>query len=235
MPRRSRSCGELAVDRALAAGPARGGGQVGGAADGHARPVGQQDVELADVVDGLAPRDRVRPARVVGDHPAERAAVVRRGIGPERQAVRARGVAQVVEHDPGLHARRAGLRVDLEHPVEVAREVDDEGLVDRLPADARARPAGQQRHLVLAGDVDGRLDVVEVDRLHHADRDVAVVRPVGRPHRPARGVEPHPPAHDRAQLLGEQGIGGRATHRGHRGPVCSELRPSASPVRRSAM
>ena len=208
---------QVAVDPALGAGAARGGvqgGVVHRAADVHAGPVGEQDVEGADVVDGLAPRHRVRAARVVADHPAEGAAIVRRRVRTEREAVRAGGVAQVVEHRAGLDAGGAGVRVDLQHAVHVAVEVDDDGLVGRLPADARPGAQGQQRHAVAARDLHRALDVVGVDGLHDAERDVAVVRRVRRPHRAGGGVEPDRAAHRPGELLGQQG--GRGARAGRR-------------------
>ena len=74
-------------------------------AHAHAHAVVGQDVELVDVVVGLARHHRVHAARVVADHPAERAPAVRRRVRPERQADALGLVAQAVEHDARLHAR----------------------------------------------------------------------------------------------------------------------------------
>jgi len=52
-------------------------------AEPHPRAVGQQGVQLEHVFDGQAVRDRVRPTGVVAEHPAERRAVGRRGVGTE--------------------------------------------------------------------------------------------------------------------------------------------------------
>ena len=70
---------------------------------------------------------RVAAARVVADHPAERAPGVGRRVRAERQAVRLRGAAQVVEDDARLDAGRARHRVQLE----------DRG---HVPAECRGRP-----------------------------------------------------------------------------------------------
>ena len=62
-------------------------------AHGESRPVVQQNRQLFDVVDGLAGEQRMRPARVVADHAAERAAAVGRRIRAEGEAMGLGGVA----------------------------------------------------------------------------------------------------------------------------------------------
>lgn len=202
---------QLAVDPPFGAGTPTGLVEVGGRADVHPRPVGEQDVEGVDVVDGLAPGHRVGAAGVVADHPAEGAAVVGRRVRAEGEAVGAGGVAQVVEDRAGLDDRRARVRVEVEHAAHVTVEVDHHRLVHRLPADAGARPQRQDRDAVVAGREHRGLDVVGVHRLDDPERHVAVVRRVGRPHRARGGVEPDRAAHRRAQRSGEQ----RAVRVGH--------------------
>src|SRR5690606_28494993 len=76
----------------------------GRGSDTHAESVIREDLQLVQVVRRTRAgaielrQDRVRAARVVADHAAERAAVVRRGVRSEGQAVIALGGAsQVVE------------------------------------------------------------------------------------------------------------------------------------------
>ena len=81
---------------------------VAGRADGQLGAVVEQDAQLLDVVDRLAGQQRVRAARVVADHAAERAAAVRRRIGTERQLVRLGAVAQACRaRRPAGRARTA--------------------------------------------------------------------------------------------------------------------------------
>ena len=170
----------------------RGSGFGDGA--GRVRPQRQplaavgEHVQADDVVDGLAPRHRVRPARVVADHPAEGAAVVRGRVGAERQPVRRGGVAHGVADHARLDAGGARVRVDLQDPVDV-HEVQDDGGVHRLAGDRGPRAHRQHGHVVRPAHRQRRLDVRDVARAHDADRDAAVVRGVGRPHRARGGVE----------------------------------------------
>ena len=60
---------------------------IGGRADPHAHAVVRQDFQRLDVLDRLAGHYRVRAARVVADHAAQRAAAVGGRIGAEGQAV----------------------------------------------------------------------------------------------------------------------------------------------------
>jgi hypothetical protein len=139
----------------------------------------------------------VRAAGVVADHPAERAAVVRGRVRAERQPVRPGRSAQLVEDQTGLDAGGARLRVDLQHPVQVLGEVQDDRGVHRLAGDRGAGAAGQHRHVVLPADGDRGLDVVGVARGDVPDRHPPVVRRVRGVHRPGAAVEPHRAAHRR--------------------------------------
>ena len=61
----------------------------------------------SSILSSVLPRhDRVDAAGVVADHAAQRAAVVRGRVGAEGEVMSLRRVAQVVEHDAGLHARQ---------------------------------------------------------------------------------------------------------------------------------
>jgi hypothetical protein len=120
--------------------------------------------------------------------------------------VRRAGVAQGVADDTGFDAGRAGVRVDRQDPVHLP-EVEHDGGVDGLTRDRRPRADGQHRDVVRAADRHGGLDVRDIARRDDADRDPAVVRGVGGPHGPRRGVEPHR-AVDGAQEIGPQSVRG---------------------------
>ena len=81
-------------------------------ADGHTRPVVENDVEGLDVVDCLSAEEAMHAAAVVADHAAEGATGVSRRIGCVGQVVLLGGVAQAVENDAGLDGRQLCLRVD---------------------------------------------------------------------------------------------------------------------------
>ncbi len=127
-------------------------------ADAHPVAVVGEHLELVDVVGRPRPRavelrhDRVDAAGVVADHPAERAVVVRRRIGPEGEIVLLRSCPRrSIEHDTRLDARSLRHGVDLEDPVQVLREVDDHRDVAALAGEAGAAAAREHRRTVLAG------------------------------------------------------------------------------------
>ena len=158
---------------------------------GHARAVGAdaealaavgQHLELGHVVGRPRPgavelrHHRVHAAGVVADHPAERAVVVGRRVGAEGEPVLAVGLlAQPVEDDARLDARELPLGVDLDDPVQVLGEVEDDRDVHALTREARAAAAREDRRAVLAGDRDRGDHVVDAPRDHDADRQLAVV------------------------------------------------------------
>ena len=139
------------------------------------RAVGQRDVQVEHVIDGLAVAHRPRAARVVRDHPADGGAAGRGDVGREPQAVGRELRVQLVEHDARLHARPALLDVHFEDPVEVLRGVDLQSGPDCLAGLRRAAAAGgdgaavgagalQRGQYVLARADDGhpeRLDLVD--------------------------------------------------------------------------
>ena len=144
-----------------------------------------EHVERVDVVDGLAPRHRVRAAGVVADHPAERAAVVGRRVGAERQPVRRGGVAQRRRrpHRAATRAVRASGSISRTR-FRCRVKSSTTAVLTAWPAIDVPAPTRQHRHVVRAADRDGGLDVGDVARRDHADRHPPVVRRVGRPHRP---------------------------------------------------
>src|SRR6202008_3575485 len=56
-------------------------------ADFHARTIVGEDLELLDVVIGLSGHDRVHAARVVANHAAQSAAIMRGGVRRESEMV----------------------------------------------------------------------------------------------------------------------------------------------------
>ena len=170
-------------------------------ADGEPRSVVEDDFQLLDVVGGAAPHDGVNAARVVADHPAERAVVVRRRIGREGQVLLLGFLPQRVQHQPWLHARAAAGVIDVDDPVQVFRAVDDERDVAALAGQAGAAAAHRDRCAEFARGGD-RLDHILCSAGHdHADRNLAVVGPVRRVERAAAAVETHFAADSPAQLL----------------------------------
>ena len=168
---------------------------MAGRADGEPVAVVGEHVELHYLVDGERSRPielghhRVHPAGVVAEHAAQRVAIVGRGIGTEREAVHLRRIPEHVEVAAGLDDGEAGHGVDVHDPVEVLRAVDDDCDIGSLSGEARAAAACGDRRAVAPARRDGRDDVVDGRRHDDPDRDLAVVRRVGRVRGPAPGVE----------------------------------------------
>jgi hypothetical protein len=164
----------------------------------QARTVGQRYDELLDGLCGSAPGHRVRPAGVVADHPAERAAAVRGRVRAEAQAVPSGGGLQRVEHESGLHPRQPRHRIEVEHRVEVAGEVEDHAGTDGVARYRRAGAPRGERHVQLAADADDRGHVLNTLWQDDGARRHPVVRRVGGIERAGPGVGCNVTAHCRA-------------------------------------
>src|SRR5205814_1130725 len=90
------------------------------------------------------------------------------------------GVAQGVEDDSWLHAGDAPVGIDLDHAVEVLREVEHDRDVAALPSQAGSAAATEDRHVVLTADAHPFHDVIERAGDDDADRHLAVVRSARR-------------------------------------------------------
>ena len=155
------------------------------------RPVRGDELEPEDVLRRRAPPDRVRAARVVAHHPADRAPRVRGRIRPDPQPVEGRGRVDDVEDRAREDGDGARLGVERRDPVEVARRVDDDPRADRVPGDARPAAAHRERHAGPRCQVDHGGQVVDRRRRHDRRRQHPVVRRVGRIHRQRPGVGRH--------------------------------------------
>ena len=161
----------------------------------------------------------VHAAGVVADHAAERAARVRRRVGPERQAVRSASPPQVVEHRARLDARRAPRGVELENAVEVREKSSTTATLQHWPARTVPPPRVRTGAPCSRHDRDRRDDVVDGRGNDDADRHLAVVGGVGRVEGPAAGVEADLAADLAGEGARERGNvrpGGSRTIRGHR-------------------
>ena len=224
---------ELGPDRAEVAGhhvaqPREAGGQRrccwsrGSVLEVQALTAPGHHVEGDHVVRRAAVAERARPARVVADHPADRAAVVRRRVRSEPQPVRRGGRLQRGLHDPGLDPGRTRLGVELADPGEVPADVHDQAGADGVPRARGAGAPGGDRHPCGAGRVEDRQQLVGAARPGHRLGDDPVEGGVGGVERAgesgaverARGTAAVQLGHEVAQRLGdlagrdEQGSGG---------------------------
>ena len=87
------------------------------------------------------------------------------------------------------------------NPVQPASGVDDQGFVDRLSRQAAARGAGQHRHPVACGQLNGSLHVVHRARDEHGQRHFLIDTGVCAVEHAAVLVDPQFAAHARPQLV----------------------------------
>src|SRR5579862_2816540 len=123
----------------------------------HAEAVIGQDFESFDVVVGLTTHDRVDAAGIVADHAADGAAVVAGGIGSEGEMEFFGGIAEMVEHDSGLHASDPALGINLENVPHIFREIESDRNVAALAGERSASAAAEQWRAKVAADGDGGL------------------------------------------------------------------------------
>jgi hypothetical protein len=172
-------------------------------ADPQAAAVAGDEVETAHVVDRATEAEGARTARVVPDHPAEAAAVVRGRVGSEAQPVRCGRALEVVEHDARIDVRDAGLEVDRADPIDAARQVEHEARADRVARDRGPASAWGDRNAEIARDGHRSGDIVRVARERHGHRRDAVERSVvgvlGAT--AARGVDVDTDAHEGTDQL----------------------------------
>jgi hypothetical protein len=169
--------------------------------------VRQDDLGGEDVIDGEAVLEAVGAARVLGDVAADRADLLRRGVGRVVEARVRDGSRHVEVRDPRLDDDLGALDVDLEDPGQ-PRERDDDPLRNRERAarQTRAGAAGDERYSPLVADPDDRLHLFDAARKRHerghdagAGETVALVRPqlfrlrdrVGDGGEPVEHVRPH--------------------------------------------
>ena len=124
--------------------------------------VGQDGAELDDVIDRLAVPHAARAGRIVADHAADIRAAAGGHVGRELQSVPSRFGIEHVEHDARLDPRGLPVRIDFENTIQITAEIDDHARADRLPRQAGAAAAGNDRPTLRArpgdrlGHVGGR-------------------------------------------------------------------------------
>ncbi len=149
------------------------------AANAHAAALVCKDVEFLDVIDGFTCHHRVHAARVVADHAADRAVLMRRRIGSERELVFFSGVIQVIPDDTRLNARDLRLGIERKQSVQVFGKVDNDGDVAGLPGEAGTAAPSEDGHPAAAALFDSRNHIIDGSGNHHADWRLAVNRKIG--------------------------------------------------------
>ena len=154
----------------------------------------QDDHGFQHVLTRTAVHERMRPARIVAEHPAQAAAVARGGLGAEQQAVRLQGEVQFVPDDTGLDAGPPLIGIDFQDLVP-AFDVHDNPLPHNL---ARQRSTCRTRNQVrplFTGCLQQRPDFFRPFRKGNAHRHFPVggsVRGIGQAVQGV-GMDLHPP------------------------------------------
>ena len=128
-------------------------------------------------------------AGIVADHAADGAAVVAGGIGSEGEVMFFGGVAEMIEHDAGLHACDAARGIDLEDARHVLGKVQHHRNIAALTGQRRAATTAEQGRAEFAAHGNGGENIVRVMGKDYADGDLAVVGTVGGVERTAAVVE----------------------------------------------
>jgi hypothetical protein len=114
-------------------------------------------------------------AGIIANHSTDRAAIVSRRIGRERQVMDFRLVSQSIQHNARLNPRNFFVGIDLEDPVHVLRKIEDDRNIAALSGKTRPGAASQDRSTVLLADSYGCNDVIGVTWDHESDGNLPVV------------------------------------------------------------
>jgi hypothetical protein len=90
------------------------------------------------------------------------------------------GGAEMIEHDSGLYAGDAAGRIDFENARHVFGKIKNDGDVAALAGERCAPAAAEKWCAELAAERDRFLNIIGIARENYADRNLAVVGPIGR-------------------------------------------------------
>jgi hypothetical protein len=99
------------------------------------------------------------------------------------------GGTKSVEHDSGLHAGDAAGGIDFQNLVHVPGEIENDGDIAALAGERRAAAAAEERRAEFAGERDGCFYVIGIAGKYYSDRNLAIVRTVGRVDSASAAVE----------------------------------------------
>ena len=103
-----------------------------------------------------------------------------RGIGTKREIVLLRRTPQMIENYPGLNSRKPLLRIKFENLRHVSRKIEHHSDIATLPRKRSSSATAKHGRAVLAADGDRCDYFVDISRKHDTDRNLAVIRSIGR-------------------------------------------------------
>ena len=114
-------------------------------------------------------------------------------------------VTQRIKDDARLDSSETLNRIDLEDSVHVLREIEDHRDVAALARETGTSAPGQHRCAVPPAHGNSRDHIVGISRHDEPDRNLSVVRAIGRVQRAAAAVEAHLAADGTLQRMFEVG------------------------------
>src|SRR5690242_10511040 len=112
------------------------------------------------------------------------------------------GVAKVVEYDSGLDAGDAAGGIDLEDAMHVAGEIENDRDIAALAGERGSAAAAEKRGAEFAAHGNRGKDIVGIAGKNHANRHLAIIRPVGGVEGAAAVIEADVTVNLRAQGFG---------------------------------
>jgi hypothetical protein len=117
-------------------------------------------------------------ARVVADHSADRATIMRRRIGSKPKPMRRSMSAKIVQHDAGPRSGQSFRRIDCEKVVKVFGHIQNDRHIAALARETRAAAARKYGRTVRVGGENCLRDVFDTARQDDPNRHFPVVRSI---------------------------------------------------------
>ena len=109
----------------------------------------------------------MRAGRVIANDPAQGGAVAAGGVRAKLQVVWGQLLVELVEHQARLDPHPPLFNIHLQHLVQVSGQIDHQSRVDGLSGQGTAAPPGQDRNLVLRGQLNRSLHIRRAARDQH--------------------------------------------------------------------
>ena len=148
----------------------------------------------------------MRAARIIANHPAERASVLGRWIWSKKEPVFGNCSVKLRLHDTGFDYRYPLIRIDLPDRIHVLRKIEHQCRIGGLSGQCGATATWQNGNAVLARQCNCAHHVLLMPGYYNAYRHEAIVGGVGRIQRACTGVEAHLAVNDARELV-FKGIG----------------------------
>jgi len=123
------------------------------------------------------------------------------GIGGEGEVMFLGGVAEVVEHDSGLHTGDAAGGIDLEDACHVLGKIEDDGDVAALAGERCSATAAEQGRAEFAAERNRGDDVIRIVGKNDTDGNLPVVGTIGGVEGAGAIVEPNVPGKSASNLF----------------------------------